>query len=172
MASGLPRSLVMRTMAVAVTLLLVLATGGAGSAQAPPTPAGADADAVGGTPPRLGFVDGQVSFWRPGADQWTAARLNTALASGDQLYTGAPGNLEIQIGGRAYVRAWANTQLGLTNLEPDFVQVKVATGYVALDLRRLDPGQIVELDTPNAAFTIQQPGYYRLTVADSRTSFV
>jgi len=50
-------------------------------------------------PPRLGFVDGQVSFWRPGAEEWVAAQLNTTLAPGDDLYTGSPGNLELQIGG-------------------------------------------------------------------------
>jgi hypothetical protein len=124
------------------------------------------------TPPRLSFIDGQVSFWRPGAEDWGAARVNTALAPGDELYTGAPGNLEVQIGARAYVRAWANTQLGLANLEPDFLQLKVTTGTVSLDLRRLEPGYTVELDTPNAAFTIERAGYYRVTVTASRTSFI
>jgi len=33
------------------------------------------------------------------------------LSPGDQLYTGSPGNLEIQIGARAFVRGWANTHL-------------------------------------------------------------
>src|SRR5215467_8878128 len=56
------------------------------------------------TPPRLSFVDGQVSFWRPGAPEWTAAQINTALAPGDELATGSPGNFEIQIGARAFVR--------------------------------------------------------------------
>ena len=69
--------------------------------------------AIGQTPPRLSFVDGQVSFWRPGAQDWTQAQVNTPLAPGDLLYTGPPGNLEIQIGPRAFVRAWANTQIGL-----------------------------------------------------------
>ena len=158
-ASELPSHRNISIAALTATFLIVLATTGVCGAQTAPAPVSDDTEAAaaGRRPPRLGFVDGQVSFWRPGAEEWTAARLNTALAEGDQLYTGSPGNLEIQIGGRAYVRAWANTQLGLTNLEPDFVQLKVATGYVALDLRRLDPGQTVEVDTPNAAFTIERP---------------
>ncbi len=40
------------------------------------------------TPPRLSFTDGEVSFLRPGADDWTPALVNTALAAGDELYTG------------------------------------------------------------------------------------
>ena len=72
------------------------------------------------TPPRLSFTDGEVSFLRPGADDWTPARVNTALAAGDELYTAQSANLELQIGARAFVRAGENTQLGLTSLEPDF----------------------------------------------------
>jgi hypothetical protein len=158
--------------AIAVSLLVTLATIGVVVAQVPDVPTGAEPDAIGRTPPRLSFVDGQVSFWRPGAEEWFAAQLNTALAPGDELYTGSPGNLELQIGARAYVRAWAGTQLGISTLEPDFVQLKVTAGYVSIDLRRLDQGHTVEVDTPNAAFTIEHAGYYRINVAESRTSFI
>ena len=73
-------------------------------------------------------MDGQVSFWRPGAQDWVQAQLNTAIAPGDQLSTGSPGNLELQTGPRAFVRAWANTQIGLESQEPDFLQFKVTAG--------------------------------------------
>ena len=43
---------------------------------------------LGGTPLRLSFADGQVSFWRTGAPDWVEAEINTPLAPGDQLYTG------------------------------------------------------------------------------------
>ena len=129
-------------------------------------------DVVGRTPPRLSFVDGQVSFWRPGAQEWVQAQVNTPLAPGDQLYTGSPGNLELQIGARAFVRGWANTQVGLENQEPDFIQFKVTAGRASFDLRTLEPGHTVEVDTPNAAFTIEHPGYYRVNVIGERTSFI
>jgi hypothetical protein len=128
--------------------------------------------AVGQTPPRLSFVDGQVSFWRPGAQDWAQAQMNTPLAPGDRLYTGSPGNLELQIGARAFVRAWANTQIGLENQEPDFLQFEVTTGYASFDLRTLEPGRTVEVDTPNAAFTIDHAGYYRVDVNGEQTSFI
>jgi hypothetical protein len=129
-------------------------------------------DSVGRIPPRLSFVEGQVSFWRPGAQDWTQAQVNTALAPGDQLYAGSPGNLEIQIGARAFVRAGANTQLGLENQEPDFLQFKLAAGYAAFDVRTLEPGRTLEVDTPNAAYVIEHNGYYRVTISGELTSFI
>ena len=124
------------------------------------------------TPPRLSLAEGQVSFWRAGADDWTTAQVNTPLAPGDEISTTSPGNVEIQIGAYAFVRAWTNTQIGLTNQEPGFIQLKVTDGSAAFDLRRLEPGSTVEVDTPNAAFTIAQPGYYRVDVAGDHTSFI
>ncbi len=124
------------------------------------------------TPPRLSFMQGDVSFWRPGADDWVAARLNTALADGDALYTGDGANLEVQIGPGAFLRAGENTQIGLEDQEPNFVQIKVTGGHAAIDARLLSAGESIELDTPNAAFTINRVGYYRVDVADSSTTFI
>ena len=123
------------------------------------------------TPPRLSFTDGEVSFWRTGAEDWTPAQVNTPLGEGDQLYAGDAANLEIQIGSRAFVRAGEQTQLGLTNLEPDFVQFRIVSGHASLDLRSVKAGTTVEIDTPHAAFTVEHPGYYRIEVTDENTSF-
>ncbi len=142
-----------------------------GARAAQPAPDAQDG-AIGRTPPRLSYVNGEVSFWRPGAQDWAPAQLNTPLAPGDELYTGNSGNVELQVGGRAFVRGWGDTQLGLVNQEPDFLQIKVTTGHVAIDVRAIDAGHTVELDTPNAVFTIESPGYYRADVADERTLFI
>lgn len=130
------------------------------------------ADTIGRTPPRLTLVDGQVSFWRPGAQDWVQAQVNTAVAPGDQLYAGAQGNFELQIGGQAFVRGGADTQIGLESQEPDFLQFNVTGGSAVFDLRNLAAGRTVEVDTPGAAFTIEHEGYYRLEVSDQRTSFI
>jgi len=129
-------------------------------------------DSIGRTPPRLSYAEGEVSFWRPGAEDWAPAQVNTPLAHGDELYTGHGGHLELQVGNRAFVRAWGDTQVGLANQEPDFLQIKVTAGHVSLDLRTVDPGRTIELDTPSAAFTIERAGYYRVDVTADRTSFV
>jgi len=153
-------------------ILFLGASSGAWAAP-PPAPAIPAADApIGRTPPRLSYVDGEVSFWRPGASNWAPAQVNTPLAAGDETYTGNRGNLELQIGARAFVRAWGDTQLGLVNQEPDFLQFRVTAGHVSLDLRGVEPGRTVEIDTPMAAFTVDAPGYYRVDVSPERTAFI
>ncbi len=158
-----------------LSMLLMAVPGARAAAPAPPpppAPSNGASEAIGRTPPRLSYLNGDVSFWRPGAPDWGAAQVNTPLAPGDELYTSSHGNLELQIGGRAFVRAWTDTQLGLVNQEPDFVQLKVTSGHISLDLRSVDPGHTVEVDTPQAAFTIEAPGYYRVDVTAERTSFI
>ena len=104
-------------------------------ALAPPLWALDDDEALGfeRTPPRLSFTDGEVSFWREGADGWTPARTNIALAPGDELWTAEGANLELQIDARTYLRAGQETQLGLSSLEPDYVQLRVTSGHVSLE---------------------------------------
>jgi hypothetical protein len=140
---------------------------------APPGPGGEQAPgaSIEVTPPRVSYMNGEVAFWRPGAQDWAPVALNTPLAPGDMLYTGQGGNVEIQIGPRAFVRATNGTQIGLDNQEPNFIQLRVTGGQVALDLRQLPPESTIELDTPNAAFTIERGGYYRADVGQDATSF-
>ena len=45
-------------------------------------------------------------------------------------------------------------------------------GTASFDLRTVDPGRTVEVDTPNAVFTIEHAGYYRVGVSGGRTSFI
>ncbi|PYN40397.1 MAG: hypothetical protein DMD95_21895, partial [Candidatus Rokuibacteriota bacterium] len=112
-----------------------------------------------------------MSFWRPGAEDWAPARVNTPLAPGDVLYSGSGGNVEIQVGPRAFVRAAEETQIGLDNQEPDFLQLRVTGGHAALDVRELAAGYTVELDTPNAVFTVERTGFYRVGVGADSTTF-
>src|SRR5438876_3285660 len=128
-----------------------------------------DDGAIEAIPPRLSNADGEVSYYRPGAQDWAPAQVNTALAPGDELYTGNRGNLELQVGARAFVRAWGDSQLGLVNHEPNFLQIKVTGGHVSLDLRSVESGRAVEIDTPHAAFTIERAGYYRVDLTETGT---
>ena len=135
-------------------------------AQAAPTAPAGDI-----TPARVSYLNGEVSFWRPGASDWTPATLNTPLAPGDVFYTGTDGTVEIQVGPRAFVRAAPGAQIALDNHEPDYIQFRLTAGHAALDVRELDPGDTVELATPGAAFTIERNGYYHAEVTADTTSF-
>ena len=57
-------------------------------------------------------------------------------------------------------------------VDPDLVQLKVTSGHVTVDAKRMPQGRAIEIDTPGAAFTIDQPGYYRSDVDDQRTTFL
>ena len=124
------------------------------------------------TPPRISLLDGQASFWRPGAQNWAPAVLNTPLEPGDSLYTGPDTTAEVQIGPHAYVRLRDSTQLQVSDVEPDFLQIKLTAGEASLDVREIAPGHTIEVDTPNAAYTVERRGYYRLNVDEDSTSFV
>src|SRR5262249_14285421 len=45
-------------------------------------------------------------------------------------------------------------------------------GHASFDLRTVEPGHTVEVETPNAAFIIEHAGYYRVEVAGERTIFI
>jgi hypothetical protein len=162
----------MRATAVIIgTVLLCLLAGVALAAPETGAPA-LDEESVGRTPPRLSYLDGQVSFWRPGADDWVQAQVNTALAPGDQLFIQGAGNLELQVGTQAFVRGGMDAQIELVTQEPDFLRFKAIAGRISFDLRTLGPGRTVEVDTPHAAFTIDHEGYYRLDIDEARTAFI
>jgi len=161
--------MIARRYAAALSLFAILVNGASFAPAASAQPVASPARE--GTPSRLSYLDGEVSFWRPGAQDWAPAMRNTALAPGDVLYTGTRANVEIQIGPRAFVRAAEGTQIGLDNQEPDYVQFRVTAGHAALDLRELAPGQTIELGTPNAAFTVERPGYYHVDVVGESVSF-
>ena len=86
-----------------------------------------------------GVVHLPVLVDRPGREDWTAAQVNTPLTPGDGLYSAAAASVEVQIGPRAFVRAGAETEIGLNTLEPDYVQFEVKSGHVAVDVRSLEP---------------------------------
>ena len=167
---------------VAALMALVMMSGpgfvGSGTAQpvaaVPPTPEGPafTSDAVDAMPPRLSYLNGDVSFWRPGANDWAPAQLNTPLAPGDTLYAGQNGALEVQIGQASFIRANSGAQIGLDNQDANFIQFQVTAGQAAVDLRQLAAGSTVEIDTPNGAFTIERGGYYHVDVQENGTSFV
>ena len=154
---------------IVALLILALAAGAPSPIPAADPPAPEQAGEI--APTRVSYLYGEVSFWRPGAQQWSEAKANTPLAPGDVLYTGPDGNAELQIGPRAFVRAGNGTQLALDNEEPDFTQLRVTAGHAALDVRDIPTGHTVEVDTPNAAFTIERKGYYHVDLAEDTTTF-
>jgi len=123
-------------------------------------------------PVRLSFLQGSVSFWRAGGDDWVAARLNTPLAPGDHVYAAEGSRFELQFGPDSFVRGDASTDLVVQSIDPDYVQFRVSKGTASLDIRTFDRDAIVELTTPHVAMSTRRAGYYRLDVADETSVVV
>ncbi len=118
---------------------------------------------------RLGYFSGGVSFSPAGEADWVAGTLNRPLITGDRLWADERGRVELQIG-NAVVRLGTRTLFTLTNLDDRIVQMNLQDGTINLRVRRLERGQVVEVDTPNLAFVIRQAGEYRVTVDAARDS--
>ncbi len=110
---------------------------------------------------RLAQIAGQVSVEPAGVDQWTEASANYPLTTGDRLYADQDGRVELQMEQTA-VRVWRDTDLSITNLTDNITQLGVSQGSLHVRTFGLTPGNTVEIDTPNGAITVTQPGDFRL----------
>ena len=112
---------------------------------------------------RLGYMRGAVSFSPAGQDEWVQASLNRPLTTGDRLWADASARAEVQVGG-AMIRMNAQTDVSILNLDDRIAQMQLTQGELNVRVRRLEPDQTLEVDTPNLAFTVRQPGAYRIQV--------
>ena len=121
---------------------------------------------------RLGYMTGAVSFSPAGENDWINATINRPLTTGDRLWSDARARTELQIGG-ATIRMSADTGLSILNLDDRIAQLQLTQGTLNVRVRRLDPNQVFEVDTPNLAFTLRRPGEYRIAVdPDGRSTTI
>jgi len=123
---------------------------------------------------RLGYTTGTVSFSPGGESDWVRATINRPLGTGDRLWAEAGGRAEIQIGG-AMIRMNAGTGVSVINFDDRIAQLQLTQGILNVRIRRLEQDQVFEINTPNLAFTIRQPGEYRIEVdpdGDATTIYV
>jgi hypothetical protein len=112
---------------------------------------------------RLADLRGPVSFSPAGTDDWGQASLNRPVVEGDRLWTDAGGRDELQLGGAA-VRMAGNTLVSVLTLDDRALQLRLGQGTLDVTVRPGYAAGVVEIDTPNLAFSIQQPGHYRVDV--------
>ena len=112
---------------------------------------------------RLAYVNGPVSFAAAGDNTWEYATVNRPLIAGDRLWVEAGGRDEVQVGGAA-LRMGGNTLVTLLNIDDRTTQLQLSQGRLNVRVRKLRPNEVFEIDTPNLALSIRQPGDYRLDV--------
>ncbi len=126
----------------------------------------ANADAFADPPgrvARIAQVSGAVSFSPAGEDDWVPVELNRPMITGDRLWADAQSHAEVQMGSLV-ARINSETSLSILNLDDVTAQLELTQGTLNLRVRALDQGQVVEIDTPNIAFSVQRPGTYRIDV--------
>ena len=112
---------------------------------------------------RLAYLDGQVSFSPAGSEEWVVARLNRPIVTGDRLWADSGSRAELAVDNSTW---WLGdqTSVSVANLDDRIVQLQVHEGVLDAQVRRLPPGYVIEVDTPNLAFSITRTGRYRIEV--------
>jgi hypothetical protein len=110
---------------------------------------------------RISYLKGNVSFLRAGLSEWSEVALNFPATTGDRIYTDKGGRAELEVGPFA-VRLGSTTDLTITNLSDQIMQLGLEQGTLRLSIYRLDNGDSVEVDTPNGSLTVLDPGNYRI----------
>ena len=114
---------------------------------------------------RISDMAGTVSYARgDDPDNWQPADRNAPVTLGDRVYTDDRSRVEIQVHGGSYVRLGARTDFAVLNLTDDTKQFAIKSGVASIQVRRLDADEVFEIDTPNAAVTLQRPGEYRVDI--------
>ena len=117
---------------------------------------------------RLGYMEGSVSFQPAGEPDWVQAVANRPMTTGDKLWADKDSRAELQLGS-AVIRLNANTGFSFLNLDDNTAQIQLTSGSINLRVRRLDQNDVYEIDTPNLAFTVSQPGSYRVEASEDGT---
>lgn len=122
-----------------------------------------------GDPPsrvaRLSYVEGAVSFQPAGIDEWTAAERNRPLTTGDRLWTDQQSVAELDLGD-AVLRLGGMTGFAFLDLDDRFAQIQLSAGILVVRVWDTSSGQSYEIDTPQLAVQLRQPGTYRVEVGE------
>ena len=112
---------------------------------------------------RISVLNGAVSAEPGSVNTFSPAELNQVLTTGDRVYTDPAAAAELQAGQMA-VRLGGGSDLTVTAMTDTLAQFGLAAGAVHLRSFAIDPGTVLELDSPDAAVTVLQPGDVRVDV--------
>jgi len=87
------------------------------------------------------------------------------MVTGDDLWADENSRAEVHVGSTA-LRLGAKTGITFLALDDHTTQIRLAQGSLILRVRHVDDDDSYEVDTPNLAFSLLQPGTYRLDVSE------
>jgi uncharacterized protein DUF6600 len=120
---------------------------------------------------RLSFSQGSVSFRPAGEDDWVTGVPNRPMVTGDDLWTDVDSRAEAHIGSAA-IRLGEKTGITFLTLDDNTVQIRLAQGSLIVRVRHVDDDDTYEIDTPNIALSLLQPGEYRIDVSEDGSQTV
>jgi len=115
---------------------------------------------------RLGYMEGSVSFQPAGENDWVPAVPNRPMTTGDKLWSDRESRAEVQLGS-SMIDLGSNTGFSFLNLDDHTIQMEVTAGALNIRVWHLDHDTNFEIDTPNQAFTIMEPGRYRVETSEN-----
>ena len=115
---------------------------------------------------RLGYMQGSVSFEPAGENEWVQAAGNRPMTTGDKLWADRDSRAEVQLGS-SRIELSANTGFSLLNLDDRTAQMEITAGAINLRVWSLNRDSVYEIDTPNQAFTVTEPGRYRIETSEN-----
>ena len=115
---------------------------------------------------QLSYLAGSVSLEPAGTQNWIAAELNRPVTVGDKIWADRDSRAELDIGDVS-IRLWSMTGFSFLNLDQLTAQMQVTAGAVIVHVWGLADGEQDEIDTPNLALSLEQPGTYRVEVSES-----
>ena len=128
-----------------------------------PQQSGSQATEIPGRVARIQYMSGEVSMQPGGVNDWVAATQNRPLTTSDRVWTDKNSKAELNVGD-GFIRMNSETSVTLSNVSDNTVQIELDQGTLEVTVRHLEGGEIYEIDTPNAAFTVMKPGVYRFDV--------
>jgi hypothetical protein len=122
---------------------------------------------------RISFVSGAVSYSRgDDPDEWDDAIENVPLTIGDRIYSPEDGRAELQLSSGNFVRLSPRSYFSTLNLSDAIDQFYLGEGVASFNIRRIESDEVIEIDTPNIAVTLDRPGLYRIAVDQDGNSRV
>src|SRR5512140_455465 len=113
---------------------------------------------------RVAWLTGESSLQRgDDPDNWQPLAVNVPLTIGDRVYASPTGRLELEAPGlRVFVAP--GTEFTTLNLTEDVQQYSISQGTATFRISHRDDEDVIEIDTPNAAITLDVTGLYRISV--------
>jgi hypothetical protein len=152
-------------------MLALLLLAGAALAQQQPQPQPAPgAQAVADPPARVGTVtaaEGSVVFAAAGETDWTELPRNRPLTRGDRLWTDEGARAEVHFGS-SVLHMDGRTFLEVVEVDDDIVQLRVNEGVVNARVREMRGGDNFEIETPQLALRVTEPGDWRMDIDPQR----